>query len=443
MSFDRSPLVALCLLLTVAAASCASDGGDEPTATDAGAADAQAAALEAAREDGEGEDEVFREVIDLKPEDLASFGMKNLSAPIASFFRGFGHYYTERAIEVDTTPSGGMVDLFYVRSNFQKRFEQADTPVSVIVPARVDAGPRDSLTIRAFREGFRQKTTTIKIGSSIDEVIIDLEPLPNTLDGLSHRYFAGRSTVGFLTGESLDFRVQEAADGFSVILTETAMAMEARAALDHMRSPLIGEVYAQQLGEDLLVKVSLTDAAVGATEVRSRQQYNAARDLHEFVLELVPNDGGSSAVQNALDALASITTTDVTGCALGFDGAMREQLDPGALNRALSPQGAFTDRYVRAAMRRLGEVTPGGVVAFAGGSKYSPAVPIELEVSLNQAAGAQGFLALLRTFVFDLEQQEYQAETYRSLIAPELDSSTFEVVLEKANAAQEGCLAAS
>ena len=428
MPSDRPLRVAGSLLLMLTLAGCARDGGD---------------AIDPGADNGANNGAEYREVIDLKPEDLASFGMKNMAAPIASLFRGFGHYYKDRLIDIDTTPSGGMVDLFYVRSNFQKRFEQADTPVSVIVPARVDAGPRDSLTIRAFREGFRQKTTTIKIASSISEVIIDLEPLPNTLDGLSHRYFAGRSTVGFLTGESLTFRVQEASDGFSVILTETAMAPEARAALDHMRSPLVEEVYAQQLGEDLLVKVSLTPAAMGTTEVRSRQQYNAARDLHEFVLELVPNDGGRNAVQNALDALASITTADITACALGFDGVMREQLDPGALNRALAPQGAFTDRYVRAAMRRLGEVTPGGVVRFADGSKYSPAVAIELEVSLNQAAGAQGFLALLRTFVYHLENQEYQAETYRSLIAPELDSSTFDVVLDKANAAQASCLAAT
>jgi len=390
-------------------------------------------------EDEYDEGEHVHEVIDLKPNELASFGLKNVAAPFASLFRGFGHYYKERHIEVDTTPSGGMVDLFYVRSNFQKRFEQAETPVTVIVPARVDAGPRDSVTIRAFREGFRQKQTTVKVSSSIDEVIIDLEPLPNTLDGLSHRYFAGRSTVGFLTGEQLSFRVQEADDGFSVILTETAMAAEARAAVDNVRSPLIEEVYGQQLGEDLLVKVSLTEDAIGNTEVRSRQQYNAARDLHEFVLELLPKDGGRSGVQDALDALAAIGPQDVTRCALAFDTKIREQLDPGALNRALAPQGDFTDRYVRAAMRRLGEVTPGGVVQFTDGSRYSPGVPIELEVSLNQAAQARGFLALLRTFVYDIEAEDYRAETYRSLIAPELDSSSFEVVLDKASAAQSAC----
>jgi hypothetical protein len=386
------------------------------------------------------EDEAYHEVIDMQPEDLASFGMKNVAAPIGSLFRGFGHYYGERKIEIDTTPTGGMVDLFYVRSNFQKRFEQAETPVTVILPSRVDAGPRDALTIRAFREGFRQQQVSVKVASKTDMVVIDLEPLPNTLDGLSHRYFAGRSTIGFLTKEQLTFRVQEREDGFSVILTETAMSPEATASLDGMRSPLVEEVYNQQLGEDLAVKVTLADGAKGEIEVRSRAQYNAARDLHEFVLELVPKDGGATAVQDALAALASITTADVTGCALTLDSAIRDQLDSGALNRALAPQGAFTDRYIRAAMRRLGEVTPNGVVKFTNGSKYSPSVPIELEVSLNQAAQAEGFLALLRKFVFDLESDEYRLETYRSLIAPELDSATFDIVIAKADAATSECL---
>ena len=387
-------------------------------------------------------DAPYVEVIDLRPDDLASFGLKNVAAPVAALFRGFGHYYSAREIQIDTTPSGGMVDLFYVRSNFQKRFEQAETPVTVIIPARVEAGPRDSVTVRAFAEGFRQKTQTMKVSSSVSELIIDLDPLPNSLDGLSHRYFAGRAIVGFLTGENLNFRVQEAADGFSVILNETAMAPEARSALDDISSPLVDEVFGQQLGEDLLVKLTLTDSAMGNTEVRSRQQYNAARDLHEFVLELLPSDSGAS-VQDALDALSSVSAADVTGCALVFDSGMRDQLDPGSLNRALSPQGDFTDRYLRAAMRRLGEVTPGGAVVFTDGSRYSPSVPIELEVSLSQAAGAKGFLSLLRSFVFGLESEDYRVETFRSLIAPEMDASSFGVVFDKSSSAETTCLAAA
>ena len=160
-----------------------------------------------------GEGDEYVEVIDLRPDDLASFSLKNVAAPVGSLFMGFGHYYKERTIRVDTTPSGGMVDLFYVRSNFQKRFEQAETPVTVIIPARVEAGPRDSVTIRAFAEGFRQETRRVKVSASVDELVIDLTPLPNTLDGMSHRYFAGRSTVGFLTGETLNFRGRSEASG--------------------------------------------------------------------------------------------------------------------------------------------------------------------------------------------------------------------------------------
>jgi hypothetical protein len=387
-------------------------------------------------------EELPYEVIDLKPDDLASFGMKNVAAPLASIFRGFGHYYGERKILIDTTPSGGMVDLFYVRSNFQKRFEQAETPVMVLLPSRVNAGPRDAMTIRAFREGFRQQQVSIKISSKVDRITLDLEPLPNRLDGLSHRYFAGRSTIGFLTKESLMFRLQEREDGVAVVLTETAMSPEAAASLERLRSPLVTQASGQQLGEDLVVQVSLSEAARNDAEFRSRQEYNAARDLHEFTLELVPKDGGARSVEAALAALASVGPADVTGCALDFDSAVREHLDAGALSRALSPQGSFIDRYIRAAMRRLGEVTPGGVVVFTDGSRYSPKVPIELEVSLSRAAQAQGLLSLLKKFVYGLEDASYRAETYRGLVAPELDPASFEVVLEQAEAVRASCVAA-
>ena len=44
-------------------------------------------------EEVQDEEEPFREVIDLKPDDLASFGVKNVSAPLGSLFRGVDHYY--------------------------------------------------------------------------------------------------------------------------------------------------------------------------------------------------------------------------------------------------------------------------------------------------------------------------------------------------------------
>ncbi len=388
------------------------------------------------------EEEEFREVIDMSPHDRPGWSLRNAFAPLASLFVGGpGYYYDQRELEVETTPSGGLVDLFYVRANFQKRFEQAETPVTVLLPPRIETGPRDSLTIRAFREGYRQQSTTLKMRGRTKNVVINLEPLPNTLEAVSHRYFAGRSSLSFLTDELLEFRIQEVSDGFTVILNETAKSDEATAALQGVKSPIVAEMLGQQLGEDLLVTVVLTEAGQGGTDLRSRQSRDAARDLYDFTVELVPSDGGAESVQHAIDALTRLRTAHVTGCALRFDRKLREELDPGALSRALTPRGAFTDRYLRAAMRRLGEVTPRHAVKFEGGGSYDPTVPIELEAALSQAHGATGYLALLRRFVAELEPPEYRSETLRSLIAPELDPAQFGELLEAAEQSERTCLA--
>ena len=171
----------------------------------------------------ESDTEEEHEIIDMTPDDRVGWSLRNVAAPLTAPFRGgLDFWYKERSIEIDTTPSGGYVDLFYVRRNFQKRFEQARTPVTVILPPRIKAGPRDSLTVRAFAEGYRQKRISIPVNSKQDEVLINLDPLPNILEALSHRYFAGRSTLAFLTKESPTFRVQESKTGFTLILSETA-----------------------------------------------------------------------------------------------------------------------------------------------------------------------------------------------------------------------------
>ena len=58
-----------------------------------------------------------------------------------------------------------------------------------MLPPRIEVGKRDVVTIRAFREGFRQKSVTLKATGREKQGVINLEPLPNTLETFAHRYF--------------------------------------------------------------------------------------------------------------------------------------------------------------------------------------------------------------------------------------------------------------
>jgi hypothetical protein len=371
--------------------------------------------------------------VDMVPEDRASWRPRNLFAWLRP-----GHNYDERSILVETSPADAMLDLFYVRSNFQKRYEQAEAPARVLLPPRVEAGPRDALVVRAFREGFRQKEVSVRVQSSQDRVVLELEPLPNTLLAASHVYLAGRASLAFLAKESLTVRVQNGDDGFSVILAETALAQDVEPALSSMSSPLVRGVESLQLGEDLLVQVAMPPQQRAGYELRSRQMRDELRDLYVYSVELIPSDGGVDSVRRAREALARIEASDTTGCARAFDDALRQQLDASALARALAPRGAFTDPYLRAAMKRLAEVSPGERIEMTDGSSYTGS-PLELAAAMSQAAQARGYLALLRAFVRELEVPANRLDTLRGLVAPESGAEAFAGVFANAERREASC----
>lgn len=381
------------------------------------------------------------DVVDMTPDKPPSWSFRYLGAPVVALFRGPDYVYAPRHVDIETTPADGFLDLFYVRSGFQKRFEQAESPVTVILPSRLEAGPRDAFTVRAFADGYRPKSVTIRLADRLGDVKIDLDPLPNRLEVVSHRYFAGRSSIDLLTPEALTFRVQQAEDGYALILNETAQSDAARDSVAAIRSPLIEEAYTQQLGSDLMIKLVLVDPTLREeVEVRSRQGYDAPRDLHEFSLDLMPVDSGTSSVADALDALAALSTADVIGCRLEFDDALRHELDAGDLARALRPRGAFTDRYLRAAMRRLGEVSVDGVVDFVDGAQLRPENAIELEMAIANAATAKGYLALLDAFVARLEADPVNRLTaLQSLLAPEWPADRFGSLLDRVRQRETEC----
>lgn len=385
------------------------------------------------------------EVVELGPDERADFGMKSMGAPLASLFTGTGYWYDKRRIEVETSPPGALLDLFYVRANFQKGYQQTTAPATIVLPPRVEAGPRDSITIRAFLEGHKIQDVVMKANDTDDKVVIDLAPLPNRLDGVSHTYLAGRSVLSLLTRQTPSVRLQEREGGVTVVLNETALSPEATASIASISSPLIASIGAQQLGEDLMLRVEWTpEAKSPKPEIRSRTGEDPGRGLHVFSLDLsrpgaatVADAGGGSRAA-AIDAIARIGAGDVSGCALVFDEALREQLDPAALARALAPKGSFTDPVLRATMRRLGEVSPGGQVAALDGGRFQPAVPLELEAAMSQASTVKGYLAALRAFARNSDPTGWQA-ALRGLVAPELAEADFERAVASADTSEKSC----
>jgi len=379
------------------------------------------------------------ETVELMPGGPGHWGVRNVFAPFASLVRGPSHYYGERTLEVETTPPDAAVDLFYVRSGFQKRFEQADAPVTVRLPRRIDAHPGDVVIVRAFAEGYGVAERTVEVASGTDELLLELEPLPNVLRAVAHTYFAGRASLELHTEESLSLRVQETDGGFQLALHETALGEGLE--VDGLGGPLLGDLNALQLGEDLVLQVSWGPAVTnGEPELRSRQSRDPVREVHLYSIEAISEEWTSGAgVERTREALAQIGAEDVSGCALAFERRLREELDPAALSRALAPRGRFTDPYIRAAIRRVGQVWPAGAIELADGSRFSPDSGIQLSAAHNQAAEVRGLLALLDRLVARLEPEAQRRAVLHGLLAPELSPSAFASAYEAAAAAQRRC----
>jgi hypothetical protein len=384
----------------------------------------------------EATDEIQRLV--LMPEERAGWSPTQIFGALRPGF------HADRTLRIETSPPGATLDLFYVRASFQKRYEQVQAPVIVELPTRAAAGKRDSVSIRAFLPGHKLETINVPVRGDQERLLIELDPLDNALVSVSHTYFAGRAGLSLLLKQSATIRVQKAEQGFSVILGQTAGEAHAEAVLAGLRSPLLADVEARQLGEDLLLAVKLASGVTGEDlDLRSRQQQDPVRGLHRLTIDMIPRSLQAETVSRARAALDRIRPGDVAGCAGAFDRTLRARLDRESLARALAPRGDFTDPYLRAALRRLGEVSVGGVIALEDGTRYRPGVPMELAAAATQAASARGYLALLRQWVRLLESDAYRGEALRSLVAPEMKPAAFEEILASARSAEQRCAGTS
>jgi hypothetical protein len=209
--------------------------------------------------------------------------------------------------------------------------------------------------------------------------------------------------------------------------------------MNGVSSALIKSLRSEQLSEDLIVSVELNEDVWGNLERRSGHGYDAVRDLYYFSVNLVPSDGTVVAVDEAREMLGRIQPEDVSGCALEFDRSLRSQLDAEALSRALAPSSSFLDPYLRAALKRLGELSPDGVIALTDGTRFRPSIPLELSAASVQSAQAVGYLVLLRKFVAELEPSIDQSNTLRGIVAPEAANAGFDAIIEAAEDSERRC----
>jgi hypothetical protein len=222
------------------------------------------------------------------------------------------------------------------------------------------------------------------------------------------------------------------------MLPGTALGEAAGRVLDSLQSPQIEGATAIQLRGNLLLRLRLAEEARDfPPALRIFTGFEVARQLHRTVLELSPAEARTT--RRALDGLAAIRPEAVSGCALRFDAALREGLETADLARALTPSGDFIDPVLRAALRRLAELSAEGELRLSDGTRLRPDVPLEFEAALGQADEVEGFLALLRAFAAQMAPAGERTRVLRGLAAPELDQSSFEERTADAERSEQEC----
>jgi len=369
--------------------------------------------------------------VDLIPTERAAWSPKNLGIGVTSMLGGWNYWYTVREISVETVPSNADLRLYYIRSNFQKRFEQSHTPALVKIPPRVDMTYKDAVKFHAIADGYLAQEVSYDAQKVPDHVVLQLHVLPNSLVSLSHTELAGRTSLTMRTTEQPDVRMSKntSLKGFQIALTKTAVKLEGKppAGGGHVTG-----LAALQLGEDAIIRVE-TDA--GDLEVRSRQSFDAVQSQYVYVFDIVPPGTAAPSdgqVRARLDALAFAPDAN---CDDRFAAVLREKLGDAALTDAFRPSGELTDMYQRQAMLRLGRYHEGTVKTDTGETLRTGS-SLELALAMQSAARVKGYLALLAA----LAQSEPQpADALRTLIAPTLSPADFSPVYDAGQAARRDC----
>ena len=375
------------------------------------------------------QDEV--ETIDLMPEEKAGWGPRNLAAGVTSIVLGPGYWYRDKELLIDTVPANAQLALYYIRSNFQKRYERAQAPVRVVVPRRIHATDKDVVVVRASLDGYLIQEQKFRAYDLPEHVLIELAALPNSLVFLGHTHLGGRTTLTLRTSEEPELSISRPRNGsgFSLALTQTANKLEFPPGTG---SGFVEAIHVNQLGEDLVVQVK-TD--VPGLEVRTKTSFDPIRKEHAYVLDLMPKGQRMLSSAQISREIERVPFRRGDPCEAAFEIALRERLDRQALARAFRPSGGIAEFYQREAMLQLGRLNS-GTVETVSGERYRTGSPIELALALQSAADVRDYLALLGAVA---RSQSDSADFLRALTAPELGGEEFSEIYGSALAARRRC----
>ncbi|MBW2271849.1 MAG: hypothetical protein JRG96_01155 [Deltaproteobacteria bacterium] len=391
-----------------------------------------------APEEGAGAEELQ---VDLVPKRR----LKN-QAPVFLALLRPGRYGSERSIRVETVPAGAELELFYLRNGAQLAYKKGSAPLRVRLPRRLKVSELDYFVARARAPGYETQETSVPVISDVTLLQIPLQPLGNELLAAAHSHLAGRTALALDTSELPNLRSYRGADGINVIFLRTAPGSEElAAALGALRSPHLARVGLLAAGEDLVVQLELTPEAVEqGLDLRVLSAPGASHFSHRTVVVLASPTAAVARVARTRQALARIGGERVFGCGSSFDGALRAALERDALSRALAPGSRTMGPTLRAAMRRLGEISDEGTLQLEDGSTLDLRRPLELELAMSRAAEVRGYLSLLRALCEELEDEQWRATALQGLVAPAEQGQAFPAALSAAQDAEARCrLAAS
>jgi hypothetical protein len=369
--------------------------------------------------------------VDLIPAERAAWSPKNLGIGVTSILGGWGYWYTEREISVETVPAVADLSLYYIRSNFQKRFERTQSPAMVKLPSRADMTYKDAVKFHAIANGYLAEEVSFDAQKVPDKVVIQLHVLPNSLVFLGHTELAGRTSLTLRTTEQPEVRMSKntSVQGFQIALTKTAVKLEGK---PPKGGGHIAGLDAIQVAEDAILRVQ-TDSP--DLEVRSRQSFDAVQGQYVYTFDLVAP--GTTApteaqIRSRLDALSFAPNAS---CDDRYAAVLRDKVGDAELADAFRPSGELADLYRREAMLRLGRYREGTVQTDSGETLHTGS-SLELALALQSAPRVHGYLALLGALA---RTEPVPSDGLRTLVAPTKSAGDFAPIYSAAEAARSDC----